>query len=316
MQIGISIDRFDGQPATVGEMVKLAQRAEAAGFAAGWLSNIFALDALTTIAVCGTQTERIELGTAVVPIYTRHPWALAQQAVTTQAAIGGRLALGIGLSHAQVVEGVWGLSYAQPLRAMQDYLAVLTPLVQKGQVQVEAGPYRVNATLTVPGTSPCPILLAALGPQMLALTGRVADGTITWMTGPQTLRDYIIPSLHEAAAAAGRSTPRVVAGLPVAVTDDPTAARAVAARAFRIYGVLPAYRAMLDREGAAGPGDIAVVGDEDTVAAEVLRLAEIGVTDFHAVPFPIGPDKSASIERTYALLARLAQANSAMATPH
>ena len=313
MRVGISIDRWDGQPATVGEMVGLAQRAEAAGFASGWLSNIFALDALTTIAVCGAQTARIELGTAVVPIYTRHPWALAQQALTTQAASGGRLALGIGLSHAAVVEGVWGLSYAQPLQAMADYLAVLTPLVQTGQAQVVAGSYRVNATLTVPGATPCPILLAALGPQMLALAGRVAAGTITWMTGPQTLRDHIIPTLGAAAAAAGRSAPRVVAGLPVAVTDDPAAARALAARAFRIYGVLPAYRAMLDREGAAGPGDIAVVGDEDTVAAALARLAEIGVTDFQAVPFAVGPDKAASVERTYTLLARLARAYGAAA---
>lgn len=288
-------------------MVALAQQAEAAGFASGWLSNIFALDALTTIAVCGAQTQRIELGTAVVPIYTRHPWALAQQAVTTQAAIGGRLAIGIGLSHAQVVEGVWGLSYAQPLQAMTDYLAVLTPLVQTGQAQVAAGPYRVHATLTVPGAAPCPILLAALGPQMLALAGRVADGTITWMTGPATLRDHIIPTMGAAAAAADRPAPRVVAGLPVAVTDDPAAARAVAARAFRIYGVLPAYRAMLDREGAAGPGDIAVVGDEDTVAAAIARFAVLGVTDFHAVPFAVGPDKAASAARTYALLARLAK---------
>jgi F420-dependent oxidoreductase-like protein len=307
MRIGIGIGEIAGQPAGVDDLVAQVRQAEQDGFASGWFANIFGIDAIIAATVAGRETTRIELGTAVVPTYPRHPVAMAQQALTAQAATNGRFALGIGLSHQIVIENMFGLSFAKPFSHMQEYLAVLAPLIRTGSVHYQGGEFRVAANVTVPGATPCPILLAALAPKMLALAGRVGDGTITWMTGPKTLRDHTIPRINEAAAGAGRPAPRVVASMPIAVTRDVAAGRERANRAFQVYGGLPSYRAMLDREGAANPGDVAVLGDEDAVAEQLERLAEIGVTDFLAAMFPVGRDARASLERTRSLLVKLAK---------
>ena len=110
------------------------------------------------------------------------------------------------------------------------------------------------------------------------------------MTGPATIESHVVPTITAAAQAAGRPAPRFGVGLPVCVTDDPDGARAVAAKTFEVYGTLPSYRAMLDREGAAGPPDVAVVGSETEVAATLERLATSGTTDFIAAPFGSGDD--------------------------
>jgi alkanesulfonate monooxygenase SsuD/methylene tetrahydromethanopterin reductase-like flavin-dependent oxidoreductase (luciferase family) len=145
------------------------------------------------------------------------------------------------------------------------------------------------------------VLLAAMAPAMLRLAGQRADGTVLWMTGPATVRDYVAPAVNSAAEAAGRPAPRVVCILPVCVTDDTDLARARAARIFAIYGQLPSYRAMLDREGAEGPADVAITGDEETVGAQIMALADAGVTDFVAGEFGRGEDAV----RTRALLTSL-----------
>jgi len=302
MKIGIGIGDIGGQPGGIADLIAQAQRAERDGFASGWFANIFGVDAMTAAAICGRATSRIELGTAVVPTYPRHPVAMAQQALSTQAAAGGRFALGIGLSHQIVIEMMFGLSFAKPYSHMKEYLAVLAPLIRTGSVSHQGSEFRVNANLSVAGAPPCPILLAALAPKMLALAGGVGDGTITWMTGPKTLREHTIPRIREAAAKAGRPAPRVVVGLPIAVTSDVAAAREVAGRFFQIYGTLPSYRAMLDREGVEGPAAVAIVGDEAAVGEQLEHLRAGGVTDFLAAPFPVGPDPVASVERTRALL--------------
>src|SRR4029079_2561833 len=159
-----------------------------------------------------TATSRIELGTAVVPTYPRHPVAMAQAALSAAAISRGRFSLGIGLSHQIVIEGMLGLSFAKPYSHMREYLAVLGPLVRTGQVSFVGDEFRVTANMAVPGEARCPILVAALAPKMLALAGRETDGTITWMTGPKTLREHTVPRICEAAAAAGRATPRVGGG--------------------------------------------------------------------------------------------------------
>ena len=299
MRMGISIGG-----STIDEVVANTKAAEDAGFASGWLANIFGLDAMTAIAVAGRETSRIELGTAVVPTYSRHPYYMAQQAMATQAAADGRFVLGIGLSHQLVIEQILGLSFAQPAKHMEEYLGVVMPVLADGQVQFTGDLFRVDTTfagLERMGTTPPPVMLAALGPVMLRLAGSLTDGTITWMTGPQTIEAHIAPHLTKAAADAGRPAPRIVAGVAVAVTDDPDGARQQIAQALQIYGTLPSYRAMLDREGAAGPADVAVVGDEDTVRKGIERYAEAGVTDFHAAVG--GAITGQGDERTLAVLA-------------
>lgn len=289
MRIGISLAAGPG-PDPLGKLAGQIQQAAADGFASGWLSNIFGVDALTALAVAGRGTGGIELGTAVMPTYPRHPAALAQQALTAAAALDGRLALGIGPSHKIVIEDMFGYSFERPARHVREYLAVLRPLLAGKPADVTGETVSGHLTLSVPVPRPVPLLLAALAPQMLRLAGEQADGTVLWMTGPATVAGHVVPAITAAAQAAGRPAPRVVCILPVCVTSDPAAARERAARVFAMYGDLPSYRAMLDKEGAGGPADVAVVGDEDAVAAQLARLAEAGVTDFVAGEYARGED--------------------------
>jgi len=289
-----------GRPETLDDLVAQAQAAEAAGLSSVWLANIFGFDAIGALAVVGRETSRVELGTAVVPTYPRHPVTMAQQALTTQAASGGRFVLGLGLSHQIVIETMLGLSYSRRASHMREYLEVIEPLLRGEPASFSGDEYRVQAGLRVPGADPVPVLVAALGPAMLKLAGSRTAGTITWMTGPKTLETHTIPGINAAAEAAGRAAPRVVAGLPIALTNDPAAAREIAAKVFEVYGGLPSYRAMLDREGAAGPADVAIVGDESALESQLGQLVDIGVTDFLASPIPADPG---AVERTLAFLA-------------
>lgn len=287
---------------SVDDVVADVQRAEADGFDSYWMPQIFSHDALTVLAVAGHTVPRIELGTSVTPTYPRHPMMLAQQALSVQSAIGGRLALGIGLSHQVVVESMWGMSFDKPVRHMREYLSVMMPLLEGKPVAFAGEDYRVNGAIAINGGSRPSVVVAALGEQMLKVTAALADGTLTWCTGPQTLVSHTIPTINAAADAAGREAPRVIAALPVCVTEDIAGAHARASQVFAIYGQLPSYRAMLDMEGAAGAADIAIVGSEAEVADRIRALDAIGVTDFAAVEFPGNPDEAA---RTRAVLTSL-----------
>lgn len=304
MQIGI----FGGTDAVSGggldAIVAAATKAKGEGFPSYWLPQVFGADALTALAVVGREVAGIDLGTAVVPTYPRHPTMLAAQALTVQSATGDRLLLGIGLSHQMVVEGMWGYSYDKPARHMREYLTVLRAAVHGETVQFEGKTTKAMMfmPIAVGGAGPCPILVAALAPRMLKLTGELAEGTITWMTGPATLANHTVPTLTAAAEAAGRPAPRVVVSLPVCVTDDVDAARARAAQVFSVYDMLPSYKAMLNREGAAGPADVAIVGDEAAVTAGIQRLIDAGATEFLAAEFPAG---EAEATRTRELLRSL-----------
>jgi F420-dependent oxidoreductase-like protein len=276
MRIGTIVEAKDLDSAVAG-----VKAAADEGFASAWFTQMFSFDAITVCTVAGREVPGIELGTAVVPTFPRHPTSLAMQAVTASLASGGRFALGIGLSHQMVIEGMLGLSYDKPARHMREYLEVLLPLLREGKVDHDGEVYAVHAPVDAMGATPPPVLVAALGPAMLKVTGELADGTITWMTGPKTLADHIVPSITKAAG--GREV-RVVAALRTCVTDDPEGARDRTGEAIAFYGHLPSYRAMLDREGAAEPKDVSIIGDEEHVATVVRGLADIGVTDFVAVP--------------------------------
>ena len=277
------------------------ERAESAGFDTAWVPQIFGWDTLTALAVAGRATSRIELGTAVVPTYPRHPVMLAAQALTTNAAVGGRLALGIGLSHKVVIDDLLGMSYDKPAVHMRDYLNILQPLLRERAVNHQGTTMRTQIGLSIAtemAPTP-PVLVAAMADHMLRLAGAAADGTILWMTGPATVESHVVPLLSKAAADAGRSAPRVVVGLPIRLTNDPDGARAQANDQFAIYGTLPSYAAMLEREGAASPGDIALVGDEAALTAGLQRVKDAGATDFEAAPF----GNTEETDRTIAFLA-------------
>ena len=288
MRIGIFGGLEAGEhPGGLDELTKHVAEANHQGFSSYWLPQVFGIDALTALAVVGHEVPGIELGTSVVPTYPRHPMMLASQALTVQSAIGDRLALGIGLSHQFVIEQMFGYSFDKPVRHMREYLTVLRALLYERAVQFKSDSLSANGPVAISPDVPAPeVLVAALGTQMLRLTGHMADGTITWMTGPSTLAEHTVPTLKSATAEAGRPEAfRVVAGFPVCVTDDVDGARTRASNVFAVYGQLPSYRAMLDREGLAGPADIALVGDENTVRSAIERIAEAGATDFLAAEF-------------------------------
>ena len=280
LRIGSLIDVTKSVAETVEGLRTLAE----AGLDHAFAAQIFDHDALTLLAVAGAQVPGITLGTGVVPVYPRHPMVLAQQALTVQSATGNRLLLGIGLSHQVVVEGIWGLSYERPAAYMREYLASLLPLL-RGEVAHSNGErVTTNAFMPIgiPDVEPPPVLVAALGDAMLKLAGTVADGTITWMTGSGTVESHIAPRIRAAAAAAGRPEPRVVVSLPIAITSERERVAEQINTELAIYPTLPSYKAMLDKEGAQGPADVAFIGDEESVAASIEKLAAGGATDFVA----------------------------------
>jgi F420-dependent oxidoreductase-like protein len=287
MKIGMMLGA-DGTGASLADVIGMAREAEDAGLDNIWMANIFGYDAISTLALIGHETSRIGLGTAVTPTYPRHPTAIAQQALTTAAASGNRFTLGIGLSHKMVIEDMLGMSYDKPARHMREYLSVLMPLARGEPVSFSGDQYRVSGVMTdglaldIPGSTPMPVVVAALGPAMLKIAGELADGTNTWMVGPKTMESHIVARLTAAASEAGRGAPRVVGGYPIALTTNVDEAREKINEQLVIYGQLPSYRAMLDKEGAAGPADIAIVGDENALRGEIQRLENIGVTDFNA----------------------------------
>jgi 5,10-methylenetetrahydromethanopterin reductase len=300
MRIGI----FGGDTAgrSIDDTIAGARIAHEQGFISFWLPQIFGAEALTTLAIVGREVPDIYLGTAVVPTYPRHPMVLAQQTLTVQQATGNRFMLGIGLSHQIVIEGMYGMSFDKPARHMREYLSILVPLLNGENVSFEGDTLTFRGAIDVKDASAPPVLLAALAPRMLELAGSVADGTITWMTGPATLESHIIPSINAAAEKAGKHTPAVAASLPICVTNDPDRARERAAKDFEVYGMLPSYRAMLDREGAEGPADVAIVGDEATVAKGIQRLADTGITDFAAAQFGTKDEHNATRDLLRSLL--------------
>jgi F420-dependent oxidoreductase-like protein len=300
MRVGLNINQSGGggRPATLDQIIDRVAAAENAGFDAAAFAQLSGVDVLTVIALAGRVVPRIELGTAVVPIYPRHPVALAQQALTVNAAIGGRLVLGIGLAHKPVVEQRWGMSFDRPAAYMREYLAILLPLLRGEAVDYSGERLKARVELGMADASAPRVLLAALGERMLRLAGELTDGTALWMVGPRTLAEHVTPTINEAARQAGRPAPYIAVGLPICVTNDPAAAHERAARSIANYGQLPSYRAMLDREGVAGPADVMIAGPEEEVDRQLRQLEEAGATEFTATPMGSADDR----QRTAAFL--------------
>ncbi len=282
MRIGINGSSLLTRP-DIDAIVADIARAEHAGFASYWLAQTGLIDPLHCFTAARADTSSIELGTAVVPTWPRHPQALAASALATQAATGGRLVLGIGLAHKPSVEDRWKMEWTKPIRHMLDYLDVLLPLLETGAAHHDGEIFSYDGEAARITDQAPSVMLAALGDQMLKIAGARTDGTILWCVGPKTLEQQIVPGITSAATNAGRKAPRVVCSLPVWVTDRPDEARDLVARSLTIYGQLPSYRAMLDIEGVDGPADISLIGDAATVHAGLAAVKTAGATDFTAV---------------------------------
>jgi len=303
MRVGTMLS-MPGDPIGTEGLIERAVAAEQAGFASCWLPQVGTVDALMSLALAGRATTNIELGTAVVPTYPRHPTALAAQALTVQDATNNRLALGIGLSHRFMIEDSLGLDYSKPIPHTRDYVTILQGLLAGENVEYQGSEYRVKAAVTVAGARKPPVLVAALGPHMLKLCGQLADGTITWMGGINYLRDVAVPTMSAVAEAAGRPKPRFVAMVPMLLSSDVARGRETVNSAFEMYGKIPSYRATLDRGGASMPADVAIIGDSQAIAAELEAYAEVGVTDL-AVAIPASAGEAA--QETTQMLSELSE---------
>jgi 5,10-methylenetetrahydromethanopterin reductase len=305
MKLGIyggNVRRGASLMSLVDEIVDLEKR----GFNSYWIPQVGSYDALTMIALASQQTSKIEFGTAVIPSYPRHPAALAEQAATVNALTGGRLVLGVGPSHKPGIEDSLGLKYEKPALHMREYVSILKSLGSEGRVDFDGELYRVRTGIGVPDAQPFPVVISALAPLMLKAAGQVADGTVTWMVGKNTIENHTVPRITRAAEEAGKPAPRVVVGVPVCVHDDRDQAIARSVQIFKHYGSLPNYRRQLDAEGISEAGEIAVVGNEKEVEAQLQSFFDVGATEVIASVYPAGDDSRGSFQRTNGLLESLA----------
>ncbi|CAO5253554.1 MULTISPECIES: TIGR03564 family F420-dependent LLM class oxidoreductase [unclassified Frankia] len=291
---------------------------EEAGLDTVWCSQLFGIDALTVFALAGARTTRISFGTAIIPTYSRHPLQLASAALTTQAATGNRLTLGIGSSHRALVTDALGLDYQRPAAYLREYLSVLPGLLRGERLSHRGELLNVDTTGTfgppqVVGAEAPPVLVGTMFPISLKIAGTFADGIVTWLVGPRALADEVIPTVRAAAAAAGRPQPRVVAGIPAAVCASADAAghRDLINRRLAGFTALPVYQQVLAREQVTEPADLAAVGDEEAVAARLAAYAEVGVDEVHGICF--GDD--ATLFRTAEFFGDRARANARTASP-
>ncbi len=313
MRIGIMIGpESRNQAGKVDKLCADAREADEAGFATAWIPQIpNDFDAMTAVALMGRETSRMELGTAVVPLQSRHPVALGQQALSTQAACRGRFTLGVGPSHHWVIDDMLGLPYERPAQVVEDYLDVFDAMFAgPGPVDVENERFRIHNPLDVTDLA-VPVLLAALGPVMLRIAGERAGGTVLWMADERAIAEHVVPRITKAAADAGRPAPRVVAGIPVGLCadDEVDAARA---RANRILGhavYSPNYERLLERGDAGDVGDLAAVGSEADVLRRLRSFADAGTTDLSVRVLPVGEGRDALVAsslRTREFLSSLA----------
>src|SRR5687768_15800612 len=304
MRVHVTVGLGARAESTIVGLQARARQLESLGFAGMWMPNALGMDAITALVAAGMGTERMEIGTAVVPTFPRHPVVMAQQALSAQAALGGRFTLGIGLSHKVMMEDAMGIPYERPAAHMREYLSVLAPLLRGEPVSFHGEQYKVETTVVVADAAPVPLVVAALGPAMLRLAGQFADGTITSWVGPKTLESHTIPGIRAAADEAGRPAPRILVGLPIELTSDEANARERVAERSAWYNTLPSYRSMLDIEGAEGPADIALVGDDVSLRRQLGLLRDAGTTDLLA---QIVTSEPGSPARTLAFLAEYAK---------
>ena len=287
----------------VDRMCKDVEWAEAAGLDTVWVPQIPTdFDALTAVALMGTRTSGIEIGTAVVPLQAQHPVHLVRQALSTHAALGGRLALGVGPSHHWIVQDMLGLPYEKPAKFTRDYLEVLGAIKDlPGSIDVENDTFTVHNPLDIAPVAPMPVLVAALGPVMLKIAGERADGTVLWMADERAICEHIAPRITKAAADAGRPDPRIVAGVPVCLCapSEIDVARERANRILAEAEISPNYQRLLEHGESRDIGDMAIVGDEDAILAGFRRYEQAGVTDLSMRLLPIGNTRDELVASKY-----------------
>ena len=314
MKIGIVANQID-----VASTLKYIDRVDALGFDTAWLiTGATSPDALTVFASAGARTRRVGFGTAIVPIWPRHPLAVVAQAQAIAGIAPGRLRLGIGPGGAGN-ERIYGIPYNHPLGHVREYHHILKALFTQGEVNFDGKYYQAHARLgpanQPPPTFNIPVLTSALQQGSFVLGGEIADGVLTWVCPLTYIRDVGVPSLRAGAQKAGRLAPVLIAHVPVAVHDNVEEVRAAVRAQFGFYPRLPYYAAMFNAAGfphSVETGwtdamiDATVVsGDETTVARRLNEYIAAGSGEIMAHAVPAGTDREGSLSRTLAGLAAL-----------
>jgi len=301
-RIGAFVCEVWGGTSTLDDVRARARHAEAVGLDHGWFPYLpWALDALSAVQAAGEVTSRMSFGTAVIPTYVFHPMALARQAATVNAAIGGRLLLGIGPSQRAVIESIHGLAYTSPARHTREYLAALEACADFGVAAQHRGEFYSFASFgsnEAMASCPAPVLVGALGPLMLRVAGEASDGTIAAWTGERGYESLLVPTIRAAAAAVGRPEPRIVGHVPTCVTTDIDGARQAARNLFGYAGVIPNYARQMELSGVSDVADLCAIGDAAVVSKRLASFAAAGMTDLIVAPFNFGSDKKAQLRET------------------
>ncbi|MBT1093309.1 LLM class F420-dependent oxidoreductase [Streptomyces sp. Tu102] len=303
MTIGAALPLHNGIDATV----QLAREAHEAGLRSAWFGQTFTYDSPSLAAIVGREVPGLHVGTAAIPVFGRHPLIVSSQAQTAQAATAGRYHLGLALGTKQLTEAGFGIPYDRPIRLLREFLTALRPLLETGSTDFRGELLSAGTPLpaAVPGAEPpVPVLVAAMGPQALRVSGELADGILPYLAGPRALADHIVPAVNAAAEAAGRPAPRIVAFVPGVVTADVDTVRRTATDSLAFYERFPSYQRVIELSGATRAADLALIGDEETVAAGVRRYREAGATEVVFTSTDLGTE--ADRHRTWKLLGELA----------
>lgn len=309
MSLGVVVPVGTGN--AVDSAVAYARQAADAGVASAWFGQRFDVDSVALAGFVGREVPGLAVGSSVVPVYGRHPITVAGLAQTTQAATGGRYTLGLGLGAKAFVEPVFGEAHDRPVLRLREFLTALRSIVDTGSVDLTGETLRARTPMpaVVPGGTPLPVVVAAMGPQALRVTGELADGTLPFLAGPRALSDHIVPAITKAAEQAGRPAPRVVAAVPGVVTADVAAAREIAAQQTAFYNQVPSYQRVISLSGAENAADLVILGDEQTVADEIGRYFEAGATEVVLTQTDLTTDEDRL--RTWRLLGELRGATTA-----
>jgi F420-dependent oxidoreductase-like protein len=286
MPTGVVLHRSENAENAVDDFIDQARQAFAAGVRQIWVAQQFDHDAISVAGLIGSAVPGLGVGTFVVPINPRHPLIVATMAQTAQAASHGNFSLGLGLgAHAPEAQA-FGSSWPNTVERLREHLQILRSIIDTGAVDFHGAELTAAPEwpVALPGGRPIPVYVAAMGPKALRVTGELADGTLPYLAGPRTIEEFIVPTINEAAAAAGRPVPKVIAAAPVLVTDDVDAGRAAAAEALGFYATIPSYQKVIAREGVDSLADLAAVGHPDAVRAQLQRYRDAGATDLVLSP--------------------------------
>jgi F420-dependent oxidoreductase-like protein len=295
MSTGIILMAHPDAPNLVDDVIAQARRAHELGVAQVWLPQQQNYDAITLAALVGAAVPGLSVGTSVVPINPRHPLIVASLAQTAQAAAHGNFSLGLGLGAREIERQAFGTDWADTITRLREHLTILGSVFNTAGVDFHGSELSASPTwpVQVAGGTPIPVYVAAMGPKALRVTGELADGTLPYLAGPRTIDEFIVPEITKAADEAGRPAPRIIAAVPVLLSENVEGARSIAAQQLSFYETIPSYRNVIAREGLASVADLAAIGSVESVVRQLHRYRDAGATDVVISPL----DRSASADR-------------------